>query len=161
LEIEGCQRQYTLPRRIANDMSHRVVSHEYGNSRRISMLVDKDAVAIIAVKDLGVAKKFYEDTLGLKQVDAEDQEVIIFKSGNSKIIVYRSQYAGTNQATAVTWMVGEDVENLVRALKAKGVSFIHYDMPDTMREGDLHIAGNLKVAWFKDPDGNILNIVNR
>jgi hypothetical protein len=48
----------------------------------------------------------------------------------------------------------------VRALKAKGVMFEHYDMPDMTREGDIHIAGNMKVAWFKDPDGNILNIAS-
>ena len=125
------------------------------------MLGDKDAVANIAVKDLKIAKKFYEDTLGLEQVDAEGQEVIVFKSGNSTVNVYRSQYAGTNQATAVTWVVGKDIENVVRALKAKGITFEHYDMPDITREGDLYIAGDLKVAWFKDPDGNILNIVNR
>ena len=120
-----------------------------------------DAVANIAVKDLKIAKKFYEDTLGLEQVDAEGQEVIVFKSGNSTVNVYRSQYAGTNQATAVTWVVGKDIENVVRALKAKGITFEHYDMPDITREGDLYIAGDMKVAWFKDPDGNILNIVNR
>jgi hypothetical protein len=94
-------------------------------------------------------------------VDAEDQEVIVFKSGNSTVNVYRSQYAGTNQVTAVTWMVGEDVEGVVQALKAKGVTFEHYDMPDIKLVGDLHIAGDMRAAWFKDPDGNILNIVNR
>ncbi|WP_112662116.1 VOC family protein [Microvirga flavescens] len=125
------------------------------------MLKDRDAIANLAVKDLARAKKFYEDTLGLVQVDAEDEELIVFKSGNTTINVYRSQYAGTNQATAVTWMVGDDVEGVVRALKAKGVAFEHYDMPDMTLEGDLHVAGDLKVAWFKDPDGNILNIVNR
>jgi catechol 2,3-dioxygenase-like lactoylglutathione lyase family enzyme len=125
------------------------------------MLGDKNAVANIAVKDLKIAKKFYEDTLGLEQVDAEGQEVIVFKSGNSMINVYRSQYAGTNQATAVTWVVGNDIEGVVGALKAKGITFEHYDMPDVTRDGDLHIAGDMKVAWFKDPDGNILNIVNR
>jgi catechol 2,3-dioxygenase-like lactoylglutathione lyase family enzyme len=125
------------------------------------MLGDKDAVANIAVKDLKIAKKFYEDTLGLEQVDAEGQEVIVFKSGNSTVNIYRSQYAGTNQATAVAWVVGKDIENAVRELKAKGITFEHYDMPDITREGDLYIAGDMKVAWFKDPDGNILNIVNR
>ena len=124
------------------------------------MLGDKDVAANIAVKDLNVAKKFYEDTLGLKQVDAEDEEVIVFKSGNSTIIVYRSQYAGTNKATAATWMVGKEVENVVRALKAKGVMFEHYDMPGITLEGDIHVSGNTKVAWLKDPDGNILNVVN-
>jgi catechol 2,3-dioxygenase-like lactoylglutathione lyase family enzyme len=125
------------------------------------MLSDKDAAANIAVKNLETARKFYEDTLGLTQVGAEGQELIVFKSGNSTINVYQSQYAGTNQATAVTWVVGEDVEEVVQALKAKGVTFEHYDMQDMTREGDVHVAGNMKVVWFKDPDGNILNIVSR
>lgn len=125
------------------------------------MLGDKDAAANIAVKNLEVAKKFYRDTLGLTQVGSEGSELIIFRSGNSMINVYRSKYAGTNQATALTWVVGDDVESVVQALKAKGISFEHYDMPDITRDGDVHIGGNMKVAWFKDPDGNILNIVSR
>ena len=61
---------------------------------------------------LEIAKKFYEGILGLAQVDAGGQEAIVFKSGNSTVIVYRSQYARTNQTTAVAWMVGEDIEGL-------------------------------------------------
>jgi catechol 2,3-dioxygenase-like lactoylglutathione lyase family enzyme len=125
------------------------------------MLGNKDAVANIAVKNLDTAKKFYEDTLGLTPVGAEDQEVIVFKSGNSTVYVYQSQYAGTNKATAVTWVVDKDVEGIVQQLKAKGITFEHYDMPGMTRDGDVHIAGDMKVAWFKDPDGNILNIINR
>ena len=124
------------------------------------MLGDKDAVANIAVKNLETAKKFYEETLGLTQIGAEGQEVIVFRSGSSTIYVYKSQYAGTNQATAMTWVVGKDIEGVVRELKAKGVTFEHYNMPDVTREDDIHVAGNMKVAWFKDPDGNILNIIN-
>ena len=59
-----------------------------------------------------------------------------------------------------SWVVGNDIEDVVRELKAKGVSFEHYNMPDVTREDDIHVAGNMKVAWFKDPDGNILNIIN-
>jgi catechol 2,3-dioxygenase-like lactoylglutathione lyase family enzyme len=125
------------------------------------MLGDKDAAANIAVRDLETAKRFYQDTLGLAQVGIEDQEAIIFKSGNSTVIVYRSQYAGTNQATAVTWVVGKELEDVVQQLKAKGVAFEHYDMPGVTLEGDIHVAGDMKVAWFKDPDGNILNIASR
>ena len=123
------------------------------------MLGNKDAAANIAVRNLEDAKKFYEDTLGLTQVDAEGKELIVFRSGNSTINVYQSQYAGTNQATAVTWVVGDDMEGVVRALKVKGVTFEHYDLPGMTQEGDVHIAGNMKVAWFKDPDGNILNLI--
>lgn len=125
------------------------------------MLSNQDAAANIAVKNLRTARKFYEETLGLTQVGTEGEELIIFRSGNTTINVYRSQYAGTNKATAVTWTVGDDVEGVVRALKAKGVAFEHYDMPGITREGEVHIGGDMKVAWFKDPDGNILNIVNR
>ena len=128
--------------------------------KEINMLGDKEAVANIAVKNLETAKKFYEETLGLTQIGAEGQEVIVFLSGSSKIYVYKSQYAGTNQATALTWVVGKDIASIVKELKAKGVTFEHYDMPDTTREGDIHVAGQMKVAWFKDPDGNILNIIN-
>ena len=86
--------------------------------------------------------------------------MIVFKSGKSTVNVYRSQYAGTNEATAATWAVGEDVDNIVQELKAKGVKFEHYDFPGMKREGDVHVAGKIRNAWFKDPDGNILSIVN-
>jgi catechol 2,3-dioxygenase-like lactoylglutathione lyase family enzyme len=124
------------------------------------MLRETDAVATLAVKDLDVAARFYEKTLGLSRAGAEDGEVIMFKSGDTTINVYRSSFAGTNKATALTWMV-DDVEDVVRSLQAKGVKFEHYDLPETSREGDVHISGDVKVAWFKDPDGNILSIVNR
>ena len=125
------------------------------------MLADKAATANLAVKDLKKARKFYEGTLGLKPIDTEGEEVIVFRSGNSTVNVYRSKFAGTNQATAVTWAVGDELDDVVRNLKAKGVTFEHYDMPDTKLQGDVHIAGDMKVAWFKDPDGNILNLINR
>ena len=124
------------------------------------MLGNKDAAANVAVRNLQIARKFYEGTLGLKQVGAEGQELVAYRSGSSTLLVYRSDYAGTNKATAVTWTVGGEVEGMARALKAKGVAFERYDMPGVMREGDVHVAGNRKIAWFKDPDGNILCIVS-
>jgi len=125
------------------------------------MLGDKDAIANVAVKNIDVAKKFYEKTLGLIPVASEGGELIVYKTGNSRLNVYRSQYAGTNKATAVTWMVGDQIEEIVRALKAKGVASEHYDMPGLKVEGDIHVGHDMKVAWFKDPDGNIMNLVSR
>ena len=121
------------------------------------MLSDNDAVATVAVKDLERAKKFYEDTLGLTKV-MENEEVAAFKTGNSKLFVYRSQFAGTNKATAVTF-VAKDVDDLVRTLKSRGVTFEHYDLPKMTRQGDVHVAGSMRTAWFKDPDGNIFSLV--
>jgi catechol 2,3-dioxygenase-like lactoylglutathione lyase family enzyme len=122
------------------------------------MIGDSDAMATIAVKDIQAARKFYTDTLGLKPLPAAEQEVLNYKSGKSSVLVYKSQYAGTNKATAATWQVG-DVEKVVAELKSKGVTFEHYDFPGLTRKGDVHIANKFKTAWFKDPDGNILAIV--
>jgi catechol 2,3-dioxygenase-like lactoylglutathione lyase family enzyme len=124
------------------------------------MLRDTNAAATIAVKDIEKAGQFYEETLGLPLTGTEGDSVRSYRSGKSTILVYQSRYAGTNQATAATWIVGDGIEEVVRTLKGKGVSFEHYDLPDTTRKGDLHVSGDTKVAWFKDPDGNILSIVN-
>jgi catechol 2,3-dioxygenase-like lactoylglutathione lyase family enzyme len=124
------------------------------------MLGNKDAAANIAVKNLETARKFYESTLGLKQVGAEGNELIAYRSGSATLLVYHSDYAGTNKATTATWTVGDDLESIASGLKAKGVKFEHYDMPGMTRNGDIHIAGKMKAAWFKDPDGNILCIVS-
>jgi len=121
------------------------------------MLSDKDAVATVAVKNLESAAKFYEQTLGLTKI-MENDEVLAFKSGQCSLFVYRSTYAGTNKATAVTW-VADEVEDIVKTLKGRGVSFEHYDLPNMTRQGDLHVAGTMKAAWFKDPDGNIFSLV--
>jgi len=121
------------------------------------MLSDKDAIATVAVKNLEIAKKFYEGTLGLTKV-MENAEVLTFRSGKSTLFVYRSQYAGTNKATAVTF-VAEEVDELVRTLKGRGVTFEHYDLPQMTRQGDVHVAGTMRTAWFKDPDGNIFSLV--
>jgi catechol 2,3-dioxygenase-like lactoylglutathione lyase family enzyme len=83
------------------------------------MLGNINAMADLAVKDLAVARKFYEGTLGLKEVGREQEEVIVYKSGNTTLNVYRSEFAGTNKATAVTWTVGDDLDEVVRALKEK------------------------------------------
>lgn len=123
-------------------------------------LADKDAVATVPVKDLAKARKFYEQTLGLTPATVAEKDVAVYKTGKSSLLVYQSQYAGTNQATAVTWGVGNQLDAIVRALSLKGVTFEHYDLPNTRREGDIHIAGAHHVAWFKDPDGNIINLNN-
>lgn len=120
------------------------------------MLKDANVMATIAVKDLAAARRFYEGQLGLVVAESGEQGVLTLRSGGSTLLVYESQYAGTNQATAATWMVGGEIESIVQALKARGISFEHYNLPDTTIRGDIHVSGKMKVAWCKDPDGNIL-----
>lgn len=124
------------------------------------MLSDAAAIAMIAVHDLHAAARFYEVTLGLSRLSTEGEEAITYRSGSTQLIVYRSQYAATNKATSVVWQVGAAIDAIAADLKAKGVSFEHYDLPGLSLEGDIHRHGNMKVAWFKDIDGNILSIVN-
>ena len=122
------------------------------------MLGGKDAIATIAVKNLDAATKFYEGRLGLQPVSRRPG-AITYRSGSSTVLVYESQFAGTNKATAVTWAV-DDLEGIVESLRRAGTRFEHYDLPDTVREGDVHHSGDIAVAWFKDPDGNIIALVN-
>jgi len=133
------------------------ISRERSRKGDTTMLSEKDAVATVAVKNLESVRKFYEQTLGLTKI-MENEEVLAFKSGSSTLFVYRSPHAGTNKATAVTW-VTDEIEDTVRTLKIRGVSFEHYDLPNMTRQGDLHVVGSMKAAWFKDPDGNIFSLV--
>ena len=124
------------------------------------MLGSKDATATVAVKDIAAARRFYEEKLGLKPVGTEGHGVVSYKSGGSSLLVYESQFAGTNKATSVTWSVGGEFDSIMESLRSKGVSFEHYDgLPEVTRDGDVHRTGDLKLAWFKDPDGNIHHLI--
>jgi catechol 2,3-dioxygenase-like lactoylglutathione lyase family enzyme len=124
------------------------------------MLAAKETMATVAVRDLNAARRFYEGTLGLKLTAAQEQEALTYQAGSAKILVYRSQYAGSNQATAATWVLGKDMEKVVKELRGKGVVFEHYNMPGLTLKGDIHEGGDMKAAWFKDPDGNIHALVS-
>nr|NUR37074.1 VOC family protein [Sphingomonas sp.] len=121
------------------------------------MIGKADATPMLAVKDLDRARKFYEDTLGLTEVE-DFGEGFILKSGDTKLNVYRSEFAGTNKATALTFDV-DDIDREVRDLKDKGIGFEHYDLQGLQREGDIYRGEKMKTAWFKDPDGNILSLI--
>ena len=89
-----------------------------------------------------------------------EDEVIVYNSWESTIVVYRSEFAGSNQATCVTWAVGDDIKKIVIDLKNKGIESEHYNLPYVMLRWDIHVNGNMQIAWFRDPDGNILNLIN-
>ena len=124
------------------------------------MLRDHDVAATLAVTDMDAARSFYEGTLGLERV-LEAPDGVVYSAGNSRLMVYRSDFAGTNRATAATWAVGDELESTVQDLRTKGVAFEHYDLPGTTRDGDIHEMGGMRGVWFKDPDGNIIGLVNQ
>ena len=122
------------------------------------MLKDHDSSAILAVADLDRARAFYGGTLGLELAEQGGEEgVLVYRTGATRLVVYVSEYAGTNRANAAVWGVGGDLEAIVAALEAKGTAFEHY--PDIGRlDGNIHHAGGMKLVWLKDLDGNILHL---
>jgi len=122
------------------------------------MLGKADATPMIAVKDINRAKEFYSDKLGLKPFQEMGGEFFMLKSGDTTLNVYKSEFAGTNKATALTFDV-DDIDAEVRELKGKGISFEHYDVQGLKADGDIYSGEGMKTAWFKDPDGNILSLV--
>lgn len=120
------------------------------------MLNQGRVFATLAVSDINKAKEFYGTTLGLSQVD-ENLGGVTYESGGGRLFVYQSPTAGTNQATCASWLV-DDIGSVVEELKGKGISFEHYEVPGATMEGDIHVMESMKTSWFKDPDGNILNV---
>ena len=128
------------------------------------MLKHHNSSAIVAVSDLARARGFYSDTLGL-ELDANDSDesgggeegVLTYRTGATGLVVYESKEAGHNRANAVVWGVGDKIDAIVAALKARGATFEHY--PEIGRfEGGVHHAEGMKLVWLKDPDGNILHL---
>jgi len=98
--------------------------------------------------------------LGLKPAGSNMPTVQAYLAGRTVIIVYESRFAGTNQGTAITWAVGAGFDQAIAELKDKGVRFEHYDMPGMTLNDDVHEGHGMKLAWFRDPDGNIIHIGN-
>jgi catechol 2,3-dioxygenase-like lactoylglutathione lyase family enzyme len=125
-----------------------------------TMLASTNIQPMLPVKDLEEAAEFYDEVLGLRRVHEEPGTAVTYRSGNTTLNVYKSEFAGTNQGTAAMWEV-DDVDGTVEQLKAKGVGFERYDMPGLERDGDLYRADGFAVAWFKDPAGNILSVQSK
>jgi catechol 2,3-dioxygenase-like lactoylglutathione lyase family enzyme len=124
------------------------------------LLKDRPSSAIVAVRDLGRARGFYTETLGLETAGEPMGEVLTLRTGETQLVVYESEFAGTNKANAVTWNAGGDFDEIVEQLREQGVTFEEY--PDLGMEisNGVHRMGEFKSVWFKDPDGNILTIGN-
>ena len=115
------------------------------------MLANSPITPTIPVVDLDRAKRFYETTLGLKPVPANNDNtsgIATFECGK-----------GTSKADhTVAIFEVSDTEEEVNALRGKGVVFEEYDMPEIKTKNGIATHGPHKAAWFKDSEGNILCI---
>jgi predicted enzyme related to lactoylglutathione lyase len=123
------------------------------------MLKDAHAFSGFSVKDLAAAKKFYSQTLGLDV--AEDQMGLTLKiAGGNDVFVYPKEDHAPATYTVLNFVV-DDIDTAVDGLKGRGIKFEQYgDMTD--EKGIARgIAAKMgpDIAWFKDPDGNILSVL--
>ncbi|TRW25267.1 VOC family protein [Flavobacterium zepuense] len=123
------------------------------------MFKDVKAFSGYSANDLEAAKKFYGDTLGLQVKTGIEGILELHIAGSSPVIIYPKENHEPATFTVLNFPV-PDVEEAVADLKAKGVVFESYDLPN-FKTGDDNIfrGGGPLIAWFKDPAGNILSVL--
>ena len=89
-----------------------------------------------------------------------EEGVLTFRTGETQLVVYRSQFAGTNKANAVVWNAGDEFDAIVEQLREQGVRFETYPEMGMTIENGVHRSGGFRAVWFKDPDGNVLHVAN-
>jgi catechol 2,3-dioxygenase-like lactoylglutathione lyase family enzyme len=122
-------------------------------------LSDRPVAASIAISDLDRAREFYERKLGLTGGHQDVDGGYTYPcAGDSEIHIYSSpDSAGKSSHTQAFWTVA-DIDAAVDELAGRGVSFEQYGEPFNTDDKGIARLGNEAVAWFKDPDGNILAI---
>ena len=122
------------------------------------MLKSARAQTALPAQDLDRAKAFYRDKLGLQPLE-EDAGNVRYRVGDgTEFNVFRTMGAPSGTHTQMAFIV-EDVVGEVKDLKSRGVTFEEYDYPELKTRDGIAEGGGAKVAWFKDSEGNLLNIV--
>jgi predicted enzyme related to lactoylglutathione lyase len=122
------------------------------------MLKDFQITAYLPAKDLARAKKFYEEKIGLTPSATSEAGAMYPCGRGSRVFLYVSGFAGTNQASTAYWEV-TDIEKEVAELQERGVTFEEYDFPGSKTENGIALQKNNKAAWFKDTEGNTLALI--
>jgi predicted enzyme related to lactoylglutathione lyase len=121
------------------------------------MLQDAPIYSYIPAKDVARARAFYEGPLGFIPTREVAGGVVYECAGGTACFLYPTPNAGTSRASQAYWQV-EDIESEMADLKRRGVVFEKYDLPGTDANG-ITTGGGARAAWFKDPEGNILAII--
>ncbi|PJN22861.1 glyoxalase [Kitasatospora sp. CB02891] len=123
------------------------------------MLGDAPLCAVIPVTDMGRAKQYYRETLGLEVV-TEGAEDVTFRSGGCEFSLYETPYGGQAGHTLASWKVA-DLDAEMTELRGRGVVFEEYDLPGLKTLNGVAEADGMRAAWFKDLDGNVLCVNER
>ncbi len=120
------------------------------------MLGASALIAIVLTKEPGKARAFYEGVLGLRFV-SDDPAAIVFNANGTMLRVVKVGSFAPVSYTVVGWQV-PDINTVIDSLQAKGVKFERFPGMSQDDRGVSVFASGAKVAWFKDPDGNLLSL---
>jgi len=124
----------------------------------MGILGDARPAIVICTRDRARATMFYRDKLGL-QPAGEDQWASIFRAGGTELRISTIPDFVAHEHTILGFKVA-DVEGTVRALRENGVVFNTYPKYKQDQLGILKLPGGFRVAWFNDPDGNVLSVTD-
>jgi len=122
------------------------------------MLRDAGTYATLPAADLARARAFYEDTLGLTVVEESTAGIFLEQGDGTRFFVFPTQGAASGAHTQMTFRVA-DIETEVADLRSRGVEFLEYDFPGLKTVNGIADAGDARLAWFNDTEGNLLNVV--
>jgi catechol 2,3-dioxygenase-like lactoylglutathione lyase family enzyme len=120
------------------------------------MLASMDMVGFLLTKDYEKARSFYEGNLGFEFVSL-DQFALVMQAGKSMIRIVKVADFTPLRSTVLGWKV-DDIEGMVDWLTKSGVVFDKYPFVQDKERGIWTAPGGSKIAWFKDPDGNVLSV---
>ena len=122
------------------------------------MLSDHPVFPILLSRNLDESRIFYRDTLGLELI-REDPDRLIFRCGGGTQLVLTKSTTGTSDTqTQMAWRV-PDVRAAIADLRARGVRIEEYEAPDPVTSDGVADMGHTWAAWFIDPHGNVLAVV--
>ncbi len=120
------------------------------------MLFDKSLIAFIPTVQPDKALAFYRDTLGLKLI-SQDQYAIVFDANGTPLRITIVPELHPQNFTVLGWNV-PDITSTISSLTRKGVVFEKYNFLKQDSLGIWTSPSGAKIAWFKDPDGNLLSL---
>ena len=120
------------------------------------MLKDAQVFASIPAADMARARAWYEEKLGLTP-DMDMPDGGVYRCGDTAFVLYQTEFAGTGKHTVAGWNV-QDLDKEMAELRARGVTFEDYDMPNLKTVDGVAEYEGMRSAWFKDSEDNILNI---
>ena len=124
------------------------------------MLTDSPAFSGFSVNDLEAARRFYEDSLGLRTSDLAMDGLLRLELGGGGYVLVYAKIDHTPATFTVLNFPVPDVEKAVDDLSARGVRFEHYENPPTDEKGIMRAGGPL-IAWFTDPAGNVFSVMQQ